>query len=310
MLIDLLLDSLDKLIWTDERIGKYGETLTARKLKVSNFLGNKGKILRNLYLPTEEGGTSEIDLIYITQKGILVIESKNYSGWIFGRQYDQYWTQSLPNHSKNRFYNPIRQNYNHIKWLQQYLELDIPLFSFIVFSERCTLKNISLKDDSVFVMKRNDLRSYIKKVWKDHPDALTPEQITQISEKLFPLTQVDAAQKAAYIKKKKKKFDLEAVVSEPLPTEPAPPEPAPEPPAEQSVVPDVPSVPEPPEPSDSETEEKVCPRCGAKLTLRTAKRGNNAGNQFYGCSAFPKCRYIMNITNQTEESDSSHSPNT
>ncbi len=310
MLIDLLLDSLDKLIWTDERIGKYGETLTARKLKVSNFLGNKGKILRNLYLPTEEGGTSEIDLIYITQKGILVIESKNYSGWIFGRQYDQYWTQSLPNHSKNRFYNPIRQNYNHIKWLQQYLELDIPLFSFIVFSERCTLKNISLKDDSVFVMKRNDLRSYIKKVWKDHPDALTPEQITQISEKLFPLTQVDAAQKAAHIEAIRQKFDLEAVVSEPLPTEPAPPEPAPEPPAEQSVVPDVPSVPEPPEPSDSETEEKVCPRCGAKLTLRTAKRGNNAGNQFYGCSAFPKCRYIMNITNQTEESDSSHSPNT
>ena len=310
MLIDLLLDSLDKLIWTDERIGKYGETLTARKLKVSNFLGNKGKILRNLYLPTEEGGTSEIDLIYITQKGILVIESKNYSGWIFGRQYDQYWTQSLPNHSKNRFYNPIRQNYNHIKWLQQYLELDIPLFSFIVFSERCTLKNISLKDDSVFVMKRNDLRSYIKKVWKDHPDALTPEQITQISEKLFPLTQVDAAQKAAHIEAIRQKFDLEAVVSEPLPTEPAPPEPAPEPPAEQSVVPDVPSVPEPPEPSDSKKKKKVCPRCGAKLTLRTAKRGNNAGNQFYGCSAFPKCRYIMNITNQTEESDSSHSPNT
>ena len=39
----------------------------------------------------------------------------------------------------------------------------------------------------------------------------------------------------------------------------------------------------------------VCPRCGSKLVLRTAKKGENAGNQFYGCSAFPKCRYVQNI---------------
>ena len=38
-----------------------------------------------------------------------------------------------------------------------------------------------------------------------------------------------------------------------------------------------------------------CPRCGSPLVLRTAKKGDNAGNQFYGCSAFPKCRYIQNI---------------
>lgn len=31
---------------------------------------------------------------------------------------------------------------------------------------------------------------------------------------------------------------------------------------------------------------------GAKLILRTAKKGDNAGQQFYGCTAFPKCRYI------------------
>ena len=37
----------------------------------------------------------------------------------------------------------------------------------------------------------------------------------------------------------------------------------------------------------------VCPRCGAKLVLRTAKKGANAGEQFYGCSRFPKCRYVQ-----------------
>lgn len=45
----------------------------------------------------------------------------------------------------------------------------------------------------------------------------------------------------------------------------------------------------------NETTEKKCPRCGKNLVLRTAAKGNNAGNKFYGCSGFPKCRYIENI---------------
>ena len=40
---------------------------------------------------------------------------------------------------------------------------------------------------------------------------------------------------------------------------------------------------------------QVCPRCGGQLILRTAKKGENAGNQFYGCSNFPKCRYVQNL---------------
>jgi len=43
------------------------------------------------------------------------------------------------------------------------------------------------------------------------------------------------------------------------------------------------------------TAEKICPKCGKPLILRTAKKGDKAGNQFYGCSGFPKCRYIENV---------------
>lgn len=35
----------------------------------------------------------------------------------------------------------------------------------------------------------------------------------------------------------------------------------------------------------------TCPKCGSELTLRTARKGSNAGTQFYGCIGFPKCRY-------------------
>ncbi|MBQ6041356.1 MAG: topoisomerase DNA-binding C4 zinc finger domain-containing protein [Oscillospiraceae bacterium] len=38
-----------------------------------------------------------------------------------------------------------------------------------------------------------------------------------------------------------------------------------------------------------------CPRCGAAMVLRTANKGANAGKQFYGCSAFPKCRFIQTV---------------
>ena len=49
-------------------------------MKFVRLLGRDGKILRNVYVPKENGETSEIDVLYITQKGIFVIESKNYSG--------------------------------------------------------------------------------------------------------------------------------------------------------------------------------------------------------------------------------------
>lgn len=39
----------------------------------------------------------------------------------------------------------------------------------------------------------------------------------------------------------------------------------------------------------------ACPKCGAKMVLRTATRGDRAGKQFHGCSAYPKCRGIVNL---------------
>jgi restriction system protein len=35
----------------------------------------------------------------------------------------------------------------------------------------------------------------------------------------------------------------------------------------------------------------TCPTCGNGLVVRTARSGPNAGEQFYGCSAYPRCRY-------------------
>lgn len=45
----------------------------------------------------------------------------------------------------------------------------------------------------------------------------------------------------------------------------------------------------------AQTNTDCCPKCGSALVLRTAKKGSNAGSQFYGCSSFPRCRYMKKI---------------
>ena len=37
-----------------------------------------------------------------------------------------------------------------------------------------------------------------------------------------------------------------------------------------------------------------CPRCGAELVRRVARRGKHAGSEFIGCGNYPKCKYTRN----------------
>ncbi len=40
---------------------------------------------------------------------------------------------------------------------------------------------------------------------------------------------------------------------------------------------------------------KACPKCSSKMVKKIAKKGKNAGNEFWACSAFPKCKHIEAI---------------
>jgi restriction system protein len=39
--------------------------------------------------------------------------------------------------------------------------------------------------------------------------------------------------------------------------------------------------------------EPLCPICSQKMIMRTARKGKNAGNIFWGCSQFPNCRGVI-----------------
>ena len=36
-----------------------------------------------------------------------------------------------------------------------------------------------------------------------------------------------------------------------------------------------------------------CPKCGIPMVLRTAKHGNTPGQQFYGCTNYPRCKVVI-----------------
>lgn len=38
-----------------------------------------------------------------------------------------------------------------------------------------------------------------------------------------------------------------------------------------------------------------CPKCGNEMVNRRALKGTNAGNSFWGCSTYPKCRGVLNV---------------
>ena len=84
---------------------------------VTNFSPPHYHLLNNLTIPIQDG-TTQVDHVLISTKGIFVIETKNYSGWIFGDEKSKQWMQVIYR-VKSRFQNPIHQNYLHVKAMEQ-----------------------------------------------------------------------------------------------------------------------------------------------------------------------------------------------
>lgn len=179
--------------------GKSGEYSIYKKLK---FLEkDRNKILFNLYIPRENNKFTEIDIVLLTAKGLFVIESKNFKGWIFGNENQRMWTQTLPsgyNCHKEQFYNPIKQNSTHIKYLRKIITDSIPIESIIVFSDSCTFKNVNV-NSSTNVIHEHQLIYLIKTLLNDLPTILSKNQVDIYYNKLLPYTKVDKKTKNKHI---------------------------------------------------------------------------------------------------------------
>lgn len=193
-----------KTILNYENTGQFGEFATEFALTNNNLRGEL-VVFKNVYVPTKEK-TSEIDLLMIHEKGIFVFESKNYSGWIFGSAEQLNWTQSLQGGEKNKFYNPIRQNRTHIKVLAEFLEKPVSEFtSYILFSERCTLKKVPEDTEHIIIVRRPNMLKKLRTQLKNAQVKYTHDEIQAMANKLKPLTNKDESEKQQHIENIKTK---------------------------------------------------------------------------------------------------------
>lgn len=190
-------------------LGNYGEFLTFRELE--RIQGYK-RICANVYLPLSNGETTEVDLIMFHETGIYVIESKNYSGWIFGSENDKMWTQVLSAKRKNKFYNPVLQNRIHVDVLSKILR-NVPkeLFkSYIVFSQRCELKKVDVREPNTRVIKRPKLKETLLNEIKNSPVVLTKDKIDILYSIISEFSHASEEEKKRHIETIKKRKSKEA----------------------------------------------------------------------------------------------------
>lgn len=124
-------------------------------------------IFHDLYVRKRNGEFSQIDIVVATPQGLLAIEVKDYSGWLFGNEKQQYWTQILNfGQEKYRFYNPIMQNDGHIKALRELSEqfANLTIFNIVLFDGNCMLKNVNYSANNMFVGYTNNITYVLKKV--------------------------------------------------------------------------------------------------------------------------------------------------
>ncbi len=111
--------------------GRQGEHM------VANIIGDnvEGKkyVYNNYMLQNDNNMTCQIDHIVVNSNGVFVLETKNYSGKIYGNDNAKQWTQVLAyGKVKNHFYNPVRQNATHIYHLNKLLKNACTIHGYVV----------------------------------------------------------------------------------------------------------------------------------------------------------------------------------
>jgi hypothetical protein len=246
-------------------------------LKSPWFKGITGEFLVNtaarLFLPKDEyhlikdvtlqtdDGTTQIDHIIVSRYGVFVIETKNMKGWIFGSANQKTWTQKIYKHI-HKFQNPLHQNYKHVKTLEALL--DIPasaIHSLVVFVGDSTFKT----EMPANVVYAGGYIRYIKARREVMLSQADVETVTaQIKQLRLQRGFTTNRQHVNHLRQKK----------------------APSPPDAPAIVPPFTA-------STTPQSQKQCPKCGGTMVLRTARKGQNVGNQFWGCATYPACRGVV-----------------
>lgn len=278
-----MLKELDKEIMM-VKAGIDGEDAIMFELKNS---GMDLVVLHDIYIEAPSGNGAQIDFYVIAPHVVVIIECKNLYGNIeINNKGDFIRTFSYGGKSyKEGIYSPITQNERHLQVLKECKLEDAGVFgkarinmfydlnfkSLVVLANPKTIVNdkYAKKEIKSQVIRSDQLISKLKEIDTVASKQIAKSSINSMREYGERMLQRNREERKDYCEKFER---LKAEYD-----------------AERSEKPGKPNE------SVDQSEDMVCPKCGSKLVLRVAKKGENAGNQFYGCSAFPKCRYTRDI---------------
>jgi len=128
--------------------GRNAEQVAHRKGELGEFkidiqldqLPKEYKYLSDLLIenPKSKSGYSQVDHVILTPYGIMVIETKNYQGTIYGGRKRKNWSVN----GKFTMMNPFVQNYGHIEAIKNFInpQYHNHFISMVSFTKRCTFK--------------------------------------------------------------------------------------------------------------------------------------------------------------------------
>ena len=180
-----------------KRLGKRGERNVSFNL---HFLPNEYHLFNDVYICFNDRSV-QIDHIVVSKYGIFVIETKNIKGWILGSDTSEYWTKNMYG-KKYKFYNPVKQNYSHVKALQILLKISRDKFMPIVaFLPQATLKCTT----NEVVINSNKL---LKTIRKYRNVILTDSEVDRIVMELSSLPCVDKKMRTKHVSDIKKDVEV------------------------------------------------------------------------------------------------------
>ncbi len=122
-------------------------------------------LLSDILLKADKYGssyTTQIDHILVSVYGIFVIETKNYSGKIYGTDRSDNWREYLRG-EEFKFYNPVKQNYAHKRALEDLLgQTVIPI---VVFSDNALIKAVTSHTVINMSVLKETIRSYDREIY-------------------------------------------------------------------------------------------------------------------------------------------------
>ena len=245
--------------------GMFGEFFV--NFALSRYLNQKEYTLfKNVTMATENGST-QIDHILVSKYGVFVLETKNYKGWIFGSEKQAMWTQQIYR-VKNQFQNPLFQNYKHTQTLTDILTLKPEqVFSIIVFIGSATIKTKMPANVGSIGQAIRFIKSHNQVILNNHQVQSLCYQIK--NTRLAPTLKTHLAH-AKHVQDIIQSKDVQTSKTIEAPTSPQ-------------------------QPQAQQIQSPICPKCSSSMILRVSKKGENVGNQFWGCSAFPRCRGVVQI---------------